>query len=178
MVLEKHGTCKSCGYENKHCICNQENQHGTIYPRNTSGNKRMYQNYTNYGAKEYDDYSRTSRIHKQNPQERKIMEELHPIDGELLITFLQRSEIAEQKLTEYSYNQHIYNTSKTWSCHTTSRYCFICVMLQYVNVNRALFENLQEITDISDIHIKLTIIPNGIPEISLFRAQPSNSSQV
>ncbi len=171
-MLEKSGTCQSCGYEKKHCICNAKDTYGTIHLRNTSGKRRMYQNYSNYHSKDYEDYSRTSAIRPQNVQERKIMEELHPINNELLITFIERTAKAEEKLTEYALNHHVYGTSKTWSCHTTSRYCFICVMSQFIDVNRALYESLQEIIpNLSEVHIKVSEVPNGYPELSLYLAQ-------
>lgn len=96
------------------------------------------------------------------------MEELHPVDGEQLLTFMSRTEKAISNLTEYSNNQHIYNTSKTWSCHTTSRYCFICVSNQYISVLRSIIELLPEMVMLEQVHIKLHEIPNGIPEISLY----------
>ncbi len=153
MTLKKVGTCKSCGYENANCICKNNNQLGTIKNRNTSGETRLYQNYND--MRNTNDYAMTSRINRTSAEERKIMEELLPVDGELLTTYIQRTDIAESKLCEHSIQHHLFGTKRTWSCHTSSRYCFICTLAQYINVNRSLYNSLQEIGVLDNIIINI-----------------------
>jgi len=148
-MIEKKGTCKSCGYEMKYCICGKK--------KNSSGDVQLYQNYNDYREASYQNYAVTSKINRTTREERKIMEELSPVDGELLSTYLKRTEIAEHELIQYSIHYHLYGTRKgAWACHTGSRYCFICSTAQYLNVNRAIYENLSQIVDLTKIIIHIT----------------------
>lgn len=155
-MLEKQGTCPSCGYEKKNCMCGRK--------KNTSGDYVAYQNYTDY--RNTNDYAMTQRINRGSSEERKIMEELLPVSGEKLTTFLKRTEIGEQKLIEHSIQHHLYGTKRVWSCHTSSRYCFICTTSQYLNVNRSLFISLQELITLENIIINVDNSQNP-PLISL-----------
>lgn len=129
-------TCTSCGYTIDQCLCGK--------PRNTSGDVVKFPNYND--LRNNNDYSLTGRVNRSDPETRKIMEELNPIDGENLDNFIQRTIIAEEKLCEYSMQHHMYGTKKAWACHTTSRYCFICTLVQFVNVHRMILETYPEPT--------------------------------
>lgn len=156
-MIEKTGTCNGCGYEKRHCMCGRK--------RNTSGDYAAYQNYRDY--RNINDYAMTARINRTSVEERKIMEELLPVDGELLTTYIKRSSVAEQKLTEHSIQHHLYGTKKVWACHTSSRYCFICTMAQYVNVHRALWNSLADVIDISKITISVNVVEGEPPHLGL-----------
>jgi hypothetical protein len=136
--------------------------------KNTSGDYTAYNNYTDY--RNTNDYAMTARISRTSSEDRKIMEELLPIDGEPILNFIQRTDIAESKLTQYSVQHHLYGTKRVWSCHTSSRYCFICTMAQYINVNRAIYKSLSEITDLTNIVIQVDNTTD-IPTISLIKQQ-------
>jgi hypothetical protein len=155
-MIEKQGTCSSCGYEKSQCHCGRK--------RNSSGEYTAYNNYTDY--RNTSDYSMTARINRTQSSDRKIMEELLPINGEPILTYLARTDIAETKLTEYSIQHHLYGTKRVWSCHTSSRYCFICTLAQYVNTNRTLFKSLKDIIDLTNIII-IVDDSTDIPTISL-----------
>ncbi len=103
---------------------------------------RMFNNYTDYRNLGHNDYAMTSRINRSSASERKIMEEFHPIHEETLTNYLKRTDIAENKLCEYGINHHLFGTKKTWSCHESSRYCFICTFAQYINTHRAINNEL------------------------------------
>ena len=139
-------TCSHCGYQRVHCQCGR--------PRNTSGQPRMYQNYNDYRGE--DDYAVTSRINRTSAEQRKIMEELLPYDTQLLSDWLKQAEIAEEQLTKNAVHHHLYGTKKAWACHTTSRYCFICVMAQYINTHRSIYMLLGEKYDLAKIRIHVT----------------------
>ncbi len=143
-MLEKSGTCDTCGYEKRNCMCGRK--------KNTSGEYVMYQNYKDF--RKIDDYAMTARINRTQTEDRKIMEELQPMDGEFLSNYIKRTELAEQKLIEYSINHHLYGTKRVWSCHTSSRYCFICTMAQYLQNNRSILLSLEKSTERYQIKIK------------------------
>ncbi len=155
-MLEKKGTCKSCGYAKANCMCGRK--------KNTTGDFAMYQNYKDF--RDTNDYAMTARINRTSAEDRKLMEELFPINGETLETYLKRTDIAESKLIEYSINHHLYGTKRVWSCHTSSRYCFICTLSQFLNSNRALYNSLQNIIDTSKILIHVNN-DTEIPTITL-----------
>lgn len=134
-MLEKKGTCPHCDYPKRDCHCGRR--------KNTSGDYVAYNNYTDYRGT--DNYAMTARINRGvSPEERHIMEELQPMDEELLSNYIKRTEIAEHNLCKYSIQHHLYGTKKVWACHTSSRYCFICVLVQFVNVTRAIFQFIGE----------------------------------
>lgn len=120
------------------CVCGKK--------RNTSGGVVAYSNYRD--MRYTDDYAMTSRINRTSAEERKIMEELLPIDGESLDNFVKRTAIAEQKLVEHAVAHHLYGTKRVWSCHTTSRYCFICTMAQFIECTRAILMSFQNVEDV------------------------------
>lgn len=154
MTLAKTGTCPHCDYPRSDCHCGRK--------KNTSGQYVAYNNYTDY--RNINDYAMTARINRTSAEDRKIMEELLPMDNEPLDNYIQRSAIAEQKLTEHAIQHHLYGTKRVWSCHTSSRYCFICTMAQYININRSLFMMLKDLEKTKDfiIHIDNTSDPPSI----------------
>ncbi len=147
-MLEKKGTCSSCGFEKRFCMCGKK--------INTSGEHVMYQNYTDLRGIGSD----YSTIRRSDPSGqklgRKFMEELMPVDKETLLNWYHRSEIAEDKLCEYSIQHHIYGTKKTWTCHDSSRYCFICTLVQYVNSHRIINSSLSNLIDLSRVVTHIT----------------------
>lgn len=145
-MLEKTGTCASCGYEKRNCMCGR--------PKNTSGEYTMYQNYKDF--RNTPDYAMTARINRSSAEDRKIMEELLPTNNENVITFLQRSDLASSKLIEYSINHHLYGTKRVWSCHTTSRYCFICTLSQFLNILRSTLSSISDLVDLTKLYFKIT----------------------
>ncbi len=117
----------------------------------------MYQNYTDYRQSSYDDYAVTKRINRTSAETRKIMEELAPVDGESVQTFLTRSDIGVRKLIEYSMHQHLFGTRKgAWACHTASRYCFICSTCQYLDILRSSLMQIQEINPNKEYYFNIT----------------------
>lgn len=159
MILNEK-TCTHCGFQRSQCVCGKK--------RNTSGDVALFNNYTDFRGTA--DYALTSRISRTNPSERKLMEELQPIDGEELTTFIKRTDIAEEKLNEYSIAQHLWLTKKgVWACHSGSRYCFICTLVQLNNCNKAFLSILPSIIDISNLRIRVdTSDPEHPPKLSLF----------
>lgn len=155
MTLAKTGTCASCGYEKIHCICHNKNQYGTIYNRNTSGERRKYQNYQDYESDNYNDYSQTSRISSRDI-ERKFMDEFFPVTNETLDIYYARTAIATHELIESSMYKHIYGGRKPWPSHTSSRYCPICVLCQQVETYRQLIEKLSDFIDLSQYQFKVS----------------------
>lgn len=157
-------TCTHCGYLKEQCQCGKK--------RNTSGDVVMFNNYTDQRGTS--DYSLTSKIGYASDDrikpKMKLMDELHPIDGEKLLTYLKRTEIGEIELSTYSIAQHLWLTKKgVWACHSSSRYCFICNLVQFNNVNRAIFETLQQLTDISKYYIKVDHTdPEHPPKLSIY----------
>ncbi len=141
MIQNNTSTCKHCGYLKAECTCGKR--------RNTSGDPVTYQNYNDYRGMMDGNYSQTSRIQRSNPEERKLMTELNPVDGETLTNFIKRTDIAENEVIKYAIQHHLFGTRKgAWACHTTTRYCFICVTAQFLNICRTLFTQLPpEITD-------------------------------
>ena len=125
----------------------------------------MYQNYRDF--RNIDDYAMTARLSRTSSEDRKIMEELLPINEEPLWNFIKRTEIAEQKLVEHAINHHLYGTKRVWSCHTSSRYCFICTMAQYINVTRSLFLSMPE-EEIKKFYISVTEQPDSPPTMGLY----------
>ncbi len=154
-MLAKTGTCPSCGYEKVHCICNNRNQAGTTNLRNTSGQTRKFQNYQNYS--DHDDYAETSRIYRGSDEE-KFMAEFYPIDGETMDIYIARTQLAEEKLIEHSMYKHIFGGRKPWPSHTSTRYCPVCTLCQFVNIHRDIWLSLSQIMDVSKfkIHVKPT----------------------
>ncbi len=128
-------TCTHCGYEKHECTCGKK--------RNTSGDIVAYQNYTDYRG--FSDYATTRRISHEEVKQ-KYMEELHPLDGERLQDFFKRTSKHIQQLNEYSSQHHLVGTKKgAWQCHTSSRYCFICVQIQLTNLLTVIIDNISEI---------------------------------
>ncbi len=140
MNLTVEKTCAGCGYQRTFCQCGR--------PKNTSGETKMFQTYDDWTSKD-NDYSRTASFNRA-PAERKYMEELYPINKEPVDTWIQRTSIASKKCCEHSYAQHLFNTRKQWACHTSSRYCFICVMIQQIEMLRILAISLTEMLSLHD----------------------------
>ncbi len=158
MPLAKTGTCSSCNYEKIHCICRNQNQHGTVYRRNTHGETAKYQHFQN--PDNYNDYSTTSTIASQS-DERKFMEELFPMDKETLDIYYARTDIATNKCIESSIYKHIYGGRKPWPSHTSSRYCPICTLSQQVETYRQIIESLSQLQDLSklQLHVETGVTP-------------------
>ncbi len=69
--------------------------------------------------------------------EKKFLEELNPVNGEELATYLKRSDLSASNVCGYGHSQHLWGTSKgEWACHRTSRYCFICTQIQHIQILR------------------------------------------
>ncbi len=121
----KFKTCLHCGYDSIHCKCGKE--------RNTTGDVEEFQNYHNYDNEQ--DYSRTAPMIPRS-KEAHILEELKPVENEELITWIQRTNLGINKSSEHGIYHHIFGTRKTWPCHTTNRYCIVCLPNQYINMQR------------------------------------------
>jgi hypothetical protein len=151
-------TCDHCGYDRVHCQCGRK--------RNTTGDPIKFQNYEDMRSSS--DYAMTSRIRRADPQQRKIMEELMPVDEELLLTYIKRTDIATNELCKYGVHQHLFGTKREWSCHTTSRYCFICTMAQFIDTMRGILTMIPQ-EKLSDLHIQVDNDPESIyPRIQLY----------
>ncbi len=125
-------TCSHCGFQLYECTCGKK--------RNSSGDVVAYQNYTDYRG--FSDYATTKRITHEEAKQ-KYMEELHPIDNETLQAFFKRTSKHIIELNEYSSQHHLVGTKKgAWQCHTSSRYCFICVQIQLTNLLNVIIETL------------------------------------
>ncbi len=94
-----------------------------------------YTNYTDYSQEE-NMYAMHTPIRARNEEALKYLEELYPEDNEHLDTYIRRTARHVHKLSEYAYHQHIYGTKRTWSCHQSSRYCFICTQTSLVEILR------------------------------------------
>ncbi len=151
-MLAKMGTCPSCGYEKVHCICHNQ-QGGTIYKRNTSGETQKYQHFQNY-SNNPDDYSETARIYRNSDQQ-KFMEELYPVQDEELSTYISRTATASSKLIEHSMYKHIYGGRKPWPSHTATRYCPVCTLCQFVNNLTDIIIAFSKVTDISKLRFDI-----------------------
>ncbi len=152
-MLAKTGTCAVCDYEKMYCICdNAKLRNYQTGARNTSGDlvRPPYQNYS-----EQDDYSRRQH-YDPNSYERKFMEEFFPIQDELISTYISRTNLASQKIVESSIHKHLYGGKKVWPCHTTSRYCPVCILAQQVEQNRKLIIALSEHMDMSKLYLNVT----------------------
>ncbi len=160
MPLEKTGTCNSCGYQKIHCICHNQNQHGTMYRRNTSGEIAKYQHYQNYQDTNNDQYAETARINRHS-DEQKFMEELWPVNGENCATYLARTSIASTELIKHAMHKHIYGGRKPWPSHTSTRYCPVCTLCQLVNTLTDILIALSEIQDISKLTLYIQLEANN-----------------
>ncbi len=124
----RHGTCSHCGFEMEKCVCGKK--------RNTSGDVAEFSHYVNY-QDERNMFAMTSpRMYQRDSEENKFFDEILPVDKELVSVWIERTLLHTTKLTEYSRYQHIYGTKRTWSCHESSRYCFICTLCDFVDVLR------------------------------------------
>ncbi len=104
--------------------------------RNTSGDVAKFSHYVNYENEKNMFALTTPRMYQRDSEANKFFDEILPIQGELLSVWIERTSVHTMKLTEYSRNQHIYNTKRTWACHDSSRYCFICTLCDFVDVLR------------------------------------------
>ncbi len=152
MPLAKTGTCPNCDFEKMHCICdNQRQRNHNTGKRNTTGDlvRPDYQNYS-----QQDDYTRRQH-YDPNSYERKFMEEFFPIDQEVVSTYIARTNMASNKIIESSIHKHLYGGAKVWPCHTTSRYCPVCILAQQVEQLRQLIIALSETQDMSKIQLNV-----------------------
>ncbi len=166
MPLAKTGTCDSCGYEKMFCICDNAKQrmHQTG-ARNTSGDI-VRQPYLNYQAE--DDYSRHQH-YDPNSYERKFMEEFYPVEAEELTTYISRTNIASTKIVQSSVYKHLYGGKKVWPCHTTTRYCPVCILAQQVEIRRKIIISLKDTQDMSTLRLHITSETVGVPEITIIK---------
>ncbi len=150
-------TCTHCGFTRAECICGKK--------RNTSGDVVVYQNYTDYRG--FSDYATTRRVtHEESKQ--KYMEELHPLPNENLHAFFDRTKIHIQQLNEYSIQHHLVGTKKgAWQCHTSSRYCFICVQVQLTNLLESIINTLPQLVSIDDLKFNVSKNEEGINQYNL-----------
>jgi len=102
-----------------------------------------YTNYTDY-SEEKSMYAMHTATRARDVEAMKYFEELYPENGEHLDTWIRRSARHVHKLSEYAYHQHIYGTKRTWSCHESSRYCFICTMASFIEVLRNMAMDMLE----------------------------------
>ncbi len=99
--------------------------------------KKGYFNYWEDWSKKKDLYALTQSINRQEERDAvKHMSSLFPVDGEKLDSWVRRTARDTLELTENARYHHIHGTSKTWACHTSSRYCFICVLCDFVDILR------------------------------------------
>ncbi len=90
-----------------------------------------YTNYTDYSS-ENNMYAMHTTTRSRDIEQLKYFEELFPEENEPLDIWLRRTARHVHKLVEYSQHQHVYGTKRTWSCHASSRYCFICTLCQMI----------------------------------------------
>ncbi len=134
--------------------------------KNTSGDEVKFNNFdnSNYALNDY------SRIGKMRPaqNERYDSKEAHqmieflPVDGENCMSWQRRTAQAAYKLTEHSRYYHVYGTSKTWACHTTSRYCFICELCNFVDMLRTFINSLDELIPLSSLNWQVLTDAEGL----------------
>ncbi len=94
-----------------------------------------YHNYTDY-SQEQNMYAMHKTLRQNEDEHMKYFEELFPEPDEPLETWLRRTARHVHKLVEYSQHQHVYGTKRTWSCHASSRYCFICTLCNMLDTIR------------------------------------------
>ncbi len=153
MPLAKTGTCSICDYEKMFCIChNQKIRNNNTGKRNTSGDlvRPPYQNYS-----EQEDYARHQH-YDPNSYERKFMQEFFPIDLEPVSIYIARTNVQSEKIIQSSVSKHLYGGKKVWPCHTTSRYCPICILAQQVEQLRQIIISLSETQDMSLLILKVS----------------------
>ncbi len=124
------------------------------HKRNTTGDTVKFQYYDNYNSNT-SDYSETARINR-NTDEKKFMEEFYPVDKELMSTYIARTQTAENKLIEHSMYKHIYGGRKPWPSHSSTRYCLVCTLCQFVNIHRDIWISLSQIIDVSKLQLNVT----------------------
>ncbi len=105
-----------------------------------------YSNYTDYSTQE-NMYAMHSTVRARDVEALKYMEELFPEENEPLEVWIRRTARHVHKLVEYAHHQHVYGTKRTWSCHQSSRYCFICVMAQMLETIRNVSMDLLDVVD-------------------------------
>ncbi len=132
-------TCPSCGYARTFCICGRK--------RNSSGDVQKFQNYQDY-TNDADNYAMTAKFKRPlDKHEKKFMEELNPVNGEELQTYIKRSDLSALNLCGYAHSQHLWGTSKgEWACHRTSRNCFICSLIQHIQILRIMSQAVHPFT--------------------------------
>ncbi len=174
MPLAKTGTCPNCDFEKVYCICdNTRIRNHNTGKRNTSGDlvRPPYQNYS-----EQEDYARHQH-YDPNQYERKFMQEFFPIDREPLSIYISRTNLSSKKIIESSVHKHLYGGKKVWPCHTTSRYCPICILAQQVEQLRQIIIALSETQDISVLNLKVTNSDHpDYPNITITRQSSSKTT--
>ena len=143
-------TCPHCGYARTFCICGRK--------RNTTGDVQKFQNYQDYTT-DSDNYAMTAKFKRPlDKHEKKFLEELNPINGEAITTWIKRSDLSASNVCGYGHSQHLWGTSKgEWACHRTSRYCFICTQIQHIQILRITIQAIHEHIDIEKLHWDVTL---------------------
>ncbi len=141
-------TCPSCGYARTFCICGRK--------RNTTGDVQKFQNYQDYTT-DGDNYAMTAKFKRPlDKHEKKFLEELNPVNGESLITYMKRSDLSASNVCGYGHSQHLWGTSKgEWACHRTSRYCFICTQIQHIQMLRIMIQAIYTQNPKIDLHFDI-----------------------
>ncbi len=104
-----------------------------------------YSNYTDY-SKEENMYAMHTTVRARDIEHLKYFEELFPEEQEPLEIWLRRTARHVHKLVEYAQHQHVYGTKRTWSCHESSRYCFICTLCSMVeNIRNTSMDMLEHV---------------------------------
>ncbi len=129
-------TCVHCNYDMEHCICGKK--------RNMAGDVEKFGNYSDWKDRKNMFAMTTPRMYQRDSEEHKYFEEILPLDKEKLDIWIRRTAQHTVKLTDYARYQHIYGTKRTWSCHDSSRYCFICTLCDFVDILRCLAVSIME----------------------------------
>ena len=156
-------TCKHCGYDKVHCQCGlpPEKRDTKEYgKRNTSGHLVRFNNYTD--LRNTEDYAVTSRISRSGEAQRRIIEEYQPIHKEPVLTWLERSRIAEEAVSKFGIQLHLFGTKREWACHTTARMCPICTPIQQVQLTRSVIQALANSLDLSTYVFEVENTPKGL----------------
>ncbi len=113
--------------------------------RNTSGDKVQFNYYDDWKGKK-DLFALTSSVVREEKRDEvKHMSSLFPVHGEKLESWIRRTARDTLELTENARYHHIHGTKSTWACHTSSRYCFICVLSDFVDILRCMALSYMEL---------------------------------
>lgn len=161
--MSQDATCNGCGFQKRHCECGRK--------RNTSGDVVKYSNYSNW-KDDMNPYSMTSpKMYQRDAESNKYFTEILPILNEEVQIWIERTASHTVKLTEYSRNHHIYGTKRTWSCHDSSRYCFICTLCDFVDILRSMAISFLNIYPKPPLYWAISISDSGQSSYRLSQTQ-------